>query len=49
MPGKAKLVFLDAFRNNPFVRSSSRGESKGLAPISVAQGTLIAYATRMVK
>jgi len=46
MPGKTKLVFLDACRDNPFVRSGSRGVSKGLAPISVAQGTLIAYATK---
>jgi hypothetical protein len=46
MPGKTKLVFLDACRDNPLVRTASRGMTKGLAPISVAQGTLIAYSTK---
>jgi hypothetical protein len=46
LPGKTKLVFLDACRDNPLVTSGSRGFSKGLAPISVSEGTLIAYATK---
>jgi hypothetical protein len=46
LPGKAKLVFLDACRDNPLQRSGDRSVSKGLAPISVAQGTLISYATK---
>ena len=46
LPGKTKLVFLDACRDNPLVASSSRGGSKGLAPINVSEGTLIAYATK---
>jgi len=46
LPGKTRLVFLDACRENPLVRSSSRGVSRGLAPMSVAEGTLISYATK---
>jgi len=46
MPGKTKLVFLDACRDNPLQRSTDRSVSRGLAPISVAQGTLISYATK---
>lgn len=46
LPGKANLVFLDACRDNPLQRTSSRSLTKGLAPISVAQGTLISYATK---
>lgn len=46
LPGKTKLVFLDACRDNPLQRTSDRSVSKGLAPISAAQGTLIAYATK---
>ena len=46
MPGKTKLVFLDACRDNPLQRTGDRSVSKGLAPISVAQGTLISYATK---
>jgi hypothetical protein len=46
MPGKTKLVFLDACRTNPMVRTAARGFTKGLAPISVAEGTLIAYAAK---
>jgi hypothetical protein len=46
MPGKAKLVFLDACRDNPLMASAGRGISKGLAPINVSEGTLIAYATK---
>jgi basic membrane protein A len=46
MPGKTKLVFLDACRDNPLQRTGDRSVSKGLAPISAAQGTLISYATK---
>ncbi len=46
LPGKTKLVFLDACRDNPLQVSSSRGISKGLAPINASEGTLIAYATK---
>ena len=46
LPGKTKLVFLDACRDNPLVQVASRGVSRGLAPISVSEGTLIAYSTK---
>lgn len=46
LPGKAKLVFLDACRDNPIVTAGVRGASKGLAPINVSEGTLISYATK---
>jgi hypothetical protein len=46
LPGKTRLVFLDACRDNPLNRSNTRGVSRGLAPISVAEGTLISYSTR---
>jgi len=46
LPGKTKLVFLDACRDNPLMASVGRGITKGLAPINVSQGTLIAYATK---
>jgi hypothetical protein len=51
MRGKTKLVFLDACRDNPLARSftATRGVgsvSKGLAPMDVASGTLISYATK---
>ena len=46
LPGKTKLVFLDACRDNPLHRSGDRSVTKGLAPISVSQGTLISYATK---
>ncbi len=46
MPGKTKIVFLDACRDNPLQRTGDRSVTKGLAPISVAQGTLISYATK---
>jgi uncharacterized caspase-like protein len=46
LPGKTKLVFLDACRDNPLMASASRGISKGLAPINVSEGTLISYATK---
>jgi hypothetical protein len=46
LPGKIKLVFLDACRDNPMQRTNDRSISKGLAPISAAEGTLISYATK---
>ena len=46
LPGKTKLVFLDACRDNPLMNTGDRSVSRGLAPISVAQGTLISYATK---
>ena len=46
MPGKTKLVFLDACRTNPLARTASKGFTKGLAPISVSEGTLISYAAK---
>jgi len=46
LPGKTKLVFLDACRDNPLQRANDRSVSKGLAPISAAEGTLISYATK---
>jgi len=47
LPGKTKLVFLDACRDNPLYQAAAnKSFSKGLAPISVAEGTLIAYATK---
>ncbi len=46
LPGKTKLVSLDACRDNPLQRTGDRSVSRGLAPISVAEGTLIAYATK---
>ena len=41
---KLNFVILDACRNNPFERRL-RGQSRGLAAIDAAAGTLIAYAT----
>ena len=46
LPGKTKLVFLDACRDNPIMTASSRGVTRGLAPINVSEGTLISYATK---
>ena len=46
LPGRAKLVFLDACRDNPLMASTVRGISRGLAPINVSEGTLISYATK---
>jgi uncharacterized caspase-like protein len=46
LPGKTKLVFLDACRDNALQRTSDRSVSKGLAPISVSEGTSISYATK---
>ena len=41
---RMNIVILDACRNNPFERRL-RGQSRGLAAIDAARGTLIAYAT----
>ena len=46
LPGKTKLVFLDACRWYALQRTTDRSVSKGLAPISTAEGTLISYATK---
>ena len=47
LPGKTKVVFLDACRDNPLYQTAANNSvSKGLAPISAAEGTLIAYATK---
>ena len=46
LPGKTKLVFLDACRDNPLIQVASRSVAKGLAPMAVSEGTLIAYATK---
>jgi uncharacterized caspase-like protein len=42
---RVNLVFLDACRDNPFGRARM-GETKGLAPIQNAVGTLTAFATK---
>jgi len=46
LPGKTKLVFLDACRDNPLLQVASRSMARGLAPISVSEGVMIAYATK---
>lgn len=46
LPGKTKLVFLDACRDNPLLQTASRSVSRGLAPINVSEGTLISYSTK---
>lgn len=46
LPGRTRIVFLDACRDNPAIASNVRGISRGLAPMQVPTGTLIAYATR---
>lgn len=48
LPGRSKLVFLDACRDNPLARSMAyaRGAATGLAPVQASSGTLISYATR---
>ncbi|NDB69935.1 MAG: hypothetical protein EB015_18430, partial [Methylocystaceae bacterium] len=48
LPTTTRIVLLDACRDNPLSRSLSRtrGISTGLAPVSVASGTLISYATK---
>lgn len=46
LPGKSRLIFLDACRDNPLANSNSRGITRGLAPSAAVEGTLIAYATK---
>ena len=48
LPAKTRIVFLDACRDNPATRSllGTRGGTAGLAPMNVASGTLLSYATR---
>lgn len=46
IPGKSRVIFLDACRTKPFKNSITRGGSDGLAPINVSTGTLISFATR---
>jgi TPR repeat protein len=46
IPGKSRVIFLDACRTKPFKNSITRGSSDGLAPMNVATGTLISFATR---
>lgn len=41
---KVRIVILDACRNNPYSRSS-RSSLRGLAPITVASGSFVAFAT----
>jgi uncharacterized caspase-like protein len=38
-----RVIILDACRDNPF--SGTRGSTRGLAPMEVAEGTLVAYST----
>jgi TPR repeat protein len=46
MPGKSRLIFLDACRSKPFKVSQTRGGDTGLAPVNVSRGTLISFATK---
>ena len=47
LPGKSRIIFLDACRASPFSAGQTRGVGDGLAPpMNVATGTLISYATR---
>jgi hypothetical protein len=49
LPAKTRIVFLDACRDNPASRTlvSTRGAAtSGLAPVNLAGGTLLSYATR---
>lgn len=41
---KVRIVILDACRNNPYARSS-RSSLRGLAPITAASGSFVAFAT----
>ena len=41
-----RLLLCDACRDNPIMTASSRGVTRGLAPINVSEGTLISYATK---
>ena len=46
MPSKTKLIFLDACRDNPMLAMNTRGMNRGLAPVNVPSGTLIAFSTK---
>jgi uncharacterized protein YjbI with pentapeptide repeats len=46
MPSKTKLIFLDACRDNPLLMSKTRNLTRGLAPVNVPSGTLIAFSTK---
>ena len=46
MPGKTKLIFFDACRDNPLMQVAGRSVQRGLAPINVSEGTLISFATK---
>jgi hypothetical protein len=46
LPGKTRLVFLDACRDNPLMQVSSRSISRGLAPVNTVKGTMIAFSTK---
>ena len=48
LPGRTKLIFLDACRNNPFKFTSQRGiQNEGLAPINnIPSGVLISFSTK---
>ena len=47
LPGKSRVIFLDACRDKPFKSNKTRGGSgAGLASMNVANGTLISFATK---
>ena len=46
IPGKIRLIFLDACRDNPFGSSFSGGVGKGLASMNAPRNTLISFAAR---
>ena len=46
LPGKSKIVFLDACRTKPFKSSTATFANHGLAPMNVPRGTLISFATK---
>lgn len=46
IPGATRIVFLDACRSNPIKSARSKDGYEGLAPMNVAPGTLISFATR---
>lgn len=41
---RVNIVMLDACRNNPFIKRSSRGAARGLARMNPAKGTIIEFA-----
>lgn len=46
LPGKRRVIFLDACRTNPFKSKSNTFANYGLAPMNVPSGTLISFATK---